>query len=139
MGDINKVWISGLVITQPVLTRLASKTPFATFTIQVNERFIDKNGSAQLKANIIKIESLGKSAEVTAQKVKQGSRYTIDGYLRQDSVDGQDHTRVRTFAVYPDDSLDTVNYRQGLKQAVEILRKSRDLKSAIERIEELIQ
>jgi len=137
MADINKVWLSGLVVSQPVLTRLSSKTPFTTFTIQVNERFVDRGGSVQLKPNLIRVESLGKSAETTAERVRQGARFSVDGYLRQDVVDGMEQIRVRSFAVYPDDSVETVNYKEGLKQAIEVLKKSRDLPSALKQLEEL--
>jgi single-stranded DNA-binding protein len=138
MSDINKVWLSGLVISSPVLTKLASRTPFTYFTMQVNERFVDRNGIAQFRPNLIRVESLGKSAEINVNKVKQGSRYTVDGYLRHDTIDGHESIRVRTFAVYLDDSVDSSNYREGLKRALEVLRKSRDLESAVEKIEEMI-
>jgi len=136
--DINKVWLSGLTISSPVLTKLSSQTPFTSFTLQVNERFLNKSGAPQIRPNLIRIESLGKGAEITANKVKQGSRYTVDGYIRQDIMDGVEQIRVRSFAIYPDESVDTANYREGLKQALEILRKSRDLPSALEKLEALI-
>jgi len=139
MADINKVWLSGLVVSQPVLTKLSSKTPFTTFSIQVNEKFKDRNGIIKAKPNIIRIESLGKSAEITASRVKQGGRYTVDGYLRQDIIGEIDQVRVRSFAVYADDSSDHITYKEGLKQALEILRKSRDLESAVERLEDLLK
>lgn len=139
MADINKVWISGLVVTQPIMTKLASKTPFTTFTLQVNERFLDRSGNQQTKSNLIKVESLGASAEKTMQKVKQGVRFSVDGYLRQDVLDGVDNTRVRSFAIYPDDSAEVVNYREGLKQAIEVLKRSRDMKIALATLEDLLQ
>lgn len=138
MADINKVWLSGIAVSQPILTQIGQKTPFTTFTLQVNERFIDKNGETKSKPNLITIESLGKSAESTAKKVKQGQRFTIDGYIRQDVLNGAGHIRVRTFAVYADESSDQINHKEGLRQALELLKKSRDLSSAIERLEELI-
>lgn len=138
MADINKVWLSGVVVSQPVLTKLSSKTPYAHFSLQVNERFVDKSGIVQLKPNIIRVESLGKSAETTLIKVKQGARFTVDGYLRQDTIDNTDVIRVRTFAVYPDESSETTSFKEGLKQALQIIKKSRDLNSAAEKIEELI-
>lgn len=138
MADINKVWISGLVVTQPIMTKLASKTPFTTFTLQVNERFLDRSGNQQTKSNLIKVESLGASAEKTMQKVKQGVRFSVDGYLRQDVLDGVDNTRVRSFAIYPDDSAEVVNYREGLKQAIEVLKRSRDMKIALATLEDLL-
>jgi single-stranded DNA-binding protein len=137
MADINKVWLSGLVVTQPVLTKLSSKTPFSTFTIQVNERFINHGGHVQLKPNLIRVESLGKSAENTVERVRQGARFSVDGYLRQDLIDGVEQIRVRSFAVYPDDSVETVNYKEGLKQAIEVIKRSRDLSTALKQLEEL--
>lgn len=139
MADINKVWVSGLVVTQPILTKLASKTPFTTFTLQVNESFLDRFGNKQTKSNLIKIESLGKSAEQTAYKVKQGTRFSVDGYLRQDIIEGVDVTRIRSFAIYPDDSSEVFNYKEGLKQALEVLRKSRDMRTAVALLEDLLK
>ena len=133
--DINKVWLSGLVICQPVQSKIAAKTPSTVFSLEVNEKFQDRNGLTQIRPNTFKIESLGKSAERTFNLVKQGQRYTIDGYLRSEG----NLAFVRTFAVYPDDSMDTMNYREGLKQALEILRKSRDLTAAQERLEDLLK
>lgn len=138
MADINKVWLSGLVVSPPVLTKLASRTPFTSFTIQVNERFLDRSGNPQFKPNLIRVESLGKSAESTAQRVKQGARFSVDGYLRQDVMEGIEQVRVRSFAVYPDDSAEVAHYKEGLKQALDILRRSRDLPSALRQLEELI-
>lgn len=135
MADINKVWISGVVINEPVFTKLPSKTPITTFSIRVEERFYDRNGILQTKANIISVESLGKNAETTVQKVKQGARYIVDGYLRQD----QEKVCVRTFAVNTDESDDAGKHRSGLKQALEIIRNSRNLESAEQKIEELLE
>jgi single-stranded DNA-binding protein len=138
MADINKVWLSGLVISQPILTKLAGKTPFTYFLLQVNEQFKDKKGMPQIKPNIIRVESLGKSAENTVRRVQQGARYTVDGYIRQDNVDGHDNVRVRAFAIYKDETLEQVTYKEGLKRALDILRKSPDKATAIERFEELL-
>lgn len=138
MSDINKVWISGVAVTAPVLTQLGSKTPFTTFILQVNEQFLDGNRNVRIKPNMIRVESLGKSAHATAEKVKQGKRYQVDGYLRQDRRDGQDDIRIRTFAVYREESVDCVNYNEGLKQALEVLKRSPNLQAAMATLEELM-
>lgn len=137
MADINKVWLSGIVVSQPILTRLGSKTPFTSFSIQVNERFLDRNGLQQSKANLIRVESLGKAAEKTAQIVKQGARFSVDGYLRQDNIEGEEQVRVRSFAVYADDSNESTSHKEGIRQAIEVLKRSRDLPSALRQLEEL--
>ena len=139
MPDLNKVQLSGLVTSQPILTKLASKTPFCTFTIQILEKFRDRNNVEQTKPNLIRVESLGRSAETNALKVMKGKRYVVDGYLRQDIVDGHESVMVRSFAVYPDESGDNSRYNEGLQQAMKILSTSRDLSSALEKIKELLE
>lgn len=136
--DINKVWLSGVVVTEPVRTSIAGDTPLTYFNIQVNESFNDRNGMKQLKPNLIRIEVLGKNAENVKKRVRCGKRYTVDGYIRIDNYDGQDFFRIRAFAVYPDDSLDFQNYKEGLKQALKLIKSSRDLDTAIDKIEELL-
>ena len=136
--DMNKVWLSGLAVTQPVLTKLESKTPFTTFTLQINEQFTDKHGVMRVKPNLIRVESLGRSAHSTAKKVQKHMRYFVDGYLRQDPGDTGDYVRVRSFAIYKEDSADTTHYLEGLKQALSVLNKSRDIRAAVSTLEELI-
>lgn len=136
--DVNKVWVSGLAVTQPILTKLGGKTPFTTFTLQINERFKDREGNPCVKPNLIKIESLGKSAQMTVQKVKEGLRYVVDGYLRQDSGESGDYTRVRSFAVYKEDSETAAHHIEGLKQALDIMQKSRNMDTAKKVVEDLV-
>lgn len=135
--DINKVWLSGLVVSSPILTRLQSKTPQSSFTLQVNEEFKDSVGDKKQKPNLIQIESLGKRAEITLDTIKQGGRFMVDGYLRRDMIEGVEKMRVRSFAIYPDDSQDTFKYKEGIQQALEILKRSRDIPSAIKMLEDL--
>jgi len=139
MSDINKVWLSGVVVSDPVYTKLSTtKTPLTYFNLQVNESFRNRAGVAQVKPNVIRIECLGKAAETSSRKVKRGKRYTVDGYIRQDHHEEQELFRVRSFAVYPDESLDEINYKEALKQALRIVKSSRDIDSAIDRLEEMI-
>lgn len=138
MSDINKVWLSGLAVTQPVFTKLNQKTPLTYFTLQVNERFTDRDGNQQVRPNLVRIECLGKAAEITAEKVRQGQRYTVDGYVRQDVFDGKELVRVRTFAVYPDESADAISFQDGIRQALKVLKTSRDIEAASERLEALL-
>jgi single-stranded DNA-binding protein len=139
MADINKVWLSGLVVTPPLFTRLSEKTPLASFTIQINEKFRDKTGQPQIKPNLIRVESLGKSAELVMDRVKEGRRYVVDGYLRQDRMADNDEIRVRSFAVYSDDSVENHTYTEGLNQALKILVHSHDLQSALSKLKVLIE
>lgn len=136
--DINKVWVSGLALTEPVLTRLQSKTQFSYFILQTREKFQDRDGRPCVRTNQFRVESLGKAAEATVGKVHQGLRYIVDGYLRQDERDGSDDVRIRTFAVNREETADTALHGEGLRQALDILKKSRDLPTAISTLEELL-
>jgi single-stranded DNA-binding protein len=138
MADINKVWLSGLAVTTPILTQLGSKTPFSTFTLQVNEQYLDNNRNVRVKPNLIRVESLGKGAQLTADKVRQGRRYQLDGYIRQDLRDNIEEVRVRTFTIYAEESIESVNYNAGIRQALDVLRRSRDLETAASMLEELL-
>lgn len=136
--DINKVWVSGLAVTQPVLTKLQSRTQFATFVLQVQERFQDKNGRACIRTNNFRIEGLGRAADLMMDRVREGLRYVVDGYLRYDEREGSDDVRIRAFTIVRDDSGDDAMFSDGLTQALNVLKKSRDLPAAIQSLEELL-
>jgi hypothetical protein len=68
--DINKIWLSGLVMTNPNKSQLTSKTPIATFELRVREHFCDKDGKDCYRSSYFIIESLGKSVERTMEIVR---------------------------------------------------------------------
>lgn len=137
--DINKSWLSGIVVTQPVFTKMPnSNTPFTHFILQVNESYKDRSGVWQAKPNLIRVECLGKMADVAIKTVRKGSRYMVDGYIRQDKMDEVEHVRVRSFAIYRDESNESVVHQDSVKQVLEILQGSRDLNAAIEKVKTLI-
>jgi len=136
--DINKVWVSGLAVTQPVLTKMQSKTQCASFMLQVQEKFPDKTGRACIRTNNFRVEGLGRAADLVMDRVRQGLRYVVDGYLRQDEREGASDIRVRAFTLARDDSADNASYTDGMIQTLEVLKKSRDLPAAIQLIEELL-
>lgn len=137
--DINKVWLSGTVITEPIYTRLSSKTSMSVFSLQVDEKFKDKTMTQRVRPNVFKIESLGRNAERVLESVSKGARFNVDGYLRSEIIDNHEIVKVRAFSVYADDSADTYIYKNGLKRALEILQKSRDLEAAKASLEVLIK
>lgn len=136
--DINKVWLSGLCVSQPIVTRHNGKTPLASFQFQVNEQYVDASGVPRVRPSIVTVEGLGRAAEAVAEKVTQGLRYYIDGYLRQDTKDDMTIVKVRLYSVAKDDSSDGTVYCQALKQAIEVMERSLDLKSAVETIKGML-
>lgn len=136
--DVNKVWVSGTATTQPVLTRLKSNTQFASFSIQVNERFIDRRQQVVLRPSTFIVEAFGKAAETAVERVQKGQRYTVDGYLRSESPDSGRDVRVRAYVIYKDDTQETRVREEGLKEALDILSTSRDLETAKKKLEDLL-
>lgn len=136
--DINKVWLSGVVVTEPQLSELSESTPICSFSMQVNEKFTNREDRIHLKPNIIRVEALGRSAKKVMDSVVHGKRYHVEGYLRQDFIQGEDQYRVRAFAVIPDESLDQIQYKEGLKKALGIVKKSVNREAAIERLKTIL-
>jgi primosomal replication protein N len=139
--DINKVFMTGVAETAPVLTTLPqTKTPLCYFTLRVEERFMSNKSVPSVRANYFRVESLGRQAESSYNKIKQGGRYLVDGYLRQENSSAHriDHVKVRSFGIIVDPSTDSRLYNSGLEQALEILHSSKDLAGAISAIKELL-
>jgi primosomal replication protein N len=139
--DINKILLTGIAETAPVLTTLPqTRTPLCYFTLRVEERFITNKSTPSVRPNYFRIESLGRQAESSYQKVKQGGRYLVDGYLRQEhsTPNRIDHIKVRSFGILADPTLDNKTYQRGLEEALNILASSSDLAGAISAIKELL-
>ena len=139
MRDVNRVWLSGVVATEPIMTCVGYETPSTTFILKVDEEFVDRSGKQRFKSNFITVESLGKWAAKTNGLAIQGKRLWVEGYIRQDRVDDKDRVRVRTFALYNDSSDSSKSHIEGAKAALDLVRKSWDLNAAIKSIEQFIK
>lgn len=138
--DINKVTLSGQAISDPTLTNLrgASRTPICHFLLQVNERFFDSESKRTgARSSVFNVETLGSKASVVFDLVKKGMRVMVEGYIRSY---GSDHAQVaiRTFAVTREERYETEHYYEGLEQALELIRTSKDKDSATESIQTLL-
>jgi len=139
--DINKVFMTGVAETAPVLTTLPqTRTPLCYFTLRVEERFTTSRSVPTVRANYFRVESLGRQAEFSYNKVKKGCRYLVDGYLRQENsiANRIDHVKIRSFGIIADPSTENQAYGKGLDQALTILSSSTDLAEAISTIKELL-
>ena len=139
MADMNKVWLSGQVITEPVMTQVGFETPSTIFTLQVDENFVDRAGNKRTKSNFIDVESLGRQSTRAKNTIKKGSRVFVEGYLRQDEENKVNIVKVRTFAVYKDETDNNLYHLRGVRAALDILKRSRDIPSAIEGIEAIMR
>lgn len=139
--NINKILLTGTVDSKPILTRLPqSSTPVCSFILRVEERFVNSKEVVNIRPNYFKIESLGRQANEAFEKIKQGGRYLIDGYLRQEhnQATNTDIIKVRTYGIVADHSDDSLSYRQGIKKAIQVLSKSKNPTTAAAELEEII-
>lgn len=140
MADVNEVIISGMVHTEPTMTKLLSSTPVVSFQMVVMENFTSRSGHDGAKENIITIEVLGKKADEIIDNVRRGSRQIVKGYLRSDFFGDSSAPviRVRAYVVTPDQCKDTVVQKQTIKSVLSILKSSKDVESATSKIERLL-
>lgn len=103
--DINKAWLSGVVVSQPTLTKLSSGTDLCIFTLEVIETW-KKDGKPKHRSNFIQIEVLGKNAIRAHTLLSIGTRCELEGFLRQDKLQGESRTRVRAYSVHLEDTHD---------------------------------
>jgi hypothetical protein len=106
----------------------------------VDERFLNDKRSVVSRPNYFRIESLGRQAETSYRKLRNGSRYLVDGYLRQENNTPNkiDIVKIRTFGIIDDPSMDDYHYQKGLKKALDLIRTHRDLHKVKELIEEAL-
>lgn len=135
MADINKVWLSGVATSEPVIIRVPGKIPMATFELNVAEQWSDREGRPASRGSKITIEGVGQSVEKIASIVKKGTRYSVDGFIRAD-----DHGfRVRVFSIKIDDSIEAIPYKDGIRMAITVLNENKDISVAKQALQDILK
>lgn len=80
---MNKVLLVGRLARDAELSQ--SGSTYAKFTLAVNRRYIEKDGSK--KADFINCVAFGKTAEVLTQYTQKGSQIGVDGSLQVSSYE----------------------------------------------------
>lgn len=132
--DINKVWISGIAKSKPVLTKLPSQTNICSFTMCVTEEFYDKHNNKKERPSHIVVEALGKNAQAAVDKVEIGKRFQVEGYLREENSGGISSLRIRAFVIN-DDHQDN---KASMLKAIDIVSNSQNLEDAVEKLKEAL-
>lgn len=136
MTDVNKVWLSGVAGSKPVLSRLPGKgLPLCWFSLLIREDY-QSRGAAQAAYTSVRVEALGQQSDKVFSAVLEGQRYKVDGYLK--TLDNGNIV-VRAFSVVKDDSDEARSYEEGLRAALGVLMQSVDVKSAAEDLRLLLQ
>ncbi|GAA0066574.1 MAG: single-stranded DNA-binding protein [Clostridium perfringens] len=98
---MNKVVLVGRLTKDPELRFTANKgTAVTRFTLAVNRDYKKEDGTQE--ADFINCIAYSKRAEVIAQYLTKGKRFSIEGSIRTGSYDAQDGTRRYTTYVVVD-------------------------------------
>lgn len=98
---MNKVVLVGRLTKDPELRFTANKgTAVTRFTLAVNRDYKKEDGTQE--ADFINCIAYSKRAEVIAQYLTKGKRFSIAGSIRTGSYDAQDGTRRYTTYVLVD-------------------------------------
>ena len=98
---MNKVILLGRLTKDPELRFTANKgTAVTRFTLAVNRDYKKEDGTQE--ADFINCIAYSKRAEVIAQYLTKGKRFSIAGSIRTGSYDAQDGTRRYTTYVVVD-------------------------------------
>ncbi|MGV1021549.1 single-stranded DNA-binding protein [Clostridium perfringens] len=98
---MNKVVLVGRLTKEPELRFTANKgTAVTRFTLAVNRDYKKEDGTQE--ADFINCIAYSKRAEIIAQYLTKGKRFTVSGSIRTGSYDAQDGTRRYTTYVVVD-------------------------------------
>ncbi|WP_283718928.1 single-stranded DNA-binding protein [Clostridium perfringens] len=98
---MNKVVLVGRLTKDPELKFTANKgTAITRFTLAINRDYKKEDGTQE--ADFINCIAYSKRAEVIAQYLTKGKRFSIAGSIRTGSYDAQDGTRRYTTYVVVD-------------------------------------
>ena len=128
MADINKVICTGFIEREPTMVTLNNGNRIVLFTLKCTESWLDANKKPRHHINEISCEIFKKDPKWIKEKLKVGTRYLVEGFLRTDVITGNLRTRVRVFNVQP------LSGRDKLEIAKAILDNSADLESARNKI-----
>lgn len=89
----NLVILLGNLTKDPELRSTPQGTKVCTFSIACNERYKDKNGQQQDKAEFVNLVAWGNLAEIIAKHFQKGKEIYVEGKLQTRSYDDKEGTR----------------------------------------------
>lgn len=108
-GNVNKVFLMGNLTRDVELRHTQSNLAIAKFGLAVNERFKDREGNWQERANFIDCEMFGARAEAFARYLAKGRPVFIEGRLRLDQWEDKNSGQKRSKLVVVADSFEFVD------------------------------
>lgn len=97
--DVNIVVLSGTVSSSPTVVTTRTSKRICLFNLTNIEKYRLHDGRAAQHENTLVIEALGRNVDKCLSEVKHGDRCQINGYLRVDSINGEEKVRIRAFHI----------------------------------------
>ena len=111
-GSVNKVFLMGNLTRDVEMRHTQSNLAIAKFSLAVNERFKDRDGNWQERANFIDCEMFGARAEAFARYLSKGRPVFIEGRLRLDQWEDKNSGQKRSRLLVVADNFEFVDSRQ---------------------------
>lgn len=96
MSSYNKVILMGNLTRDPEIRHTPSNTAIVSFGLAVNERYKDRDGNWQERANFIDCTMWGRRGEAFAQHHAKGASAFIEGRLRFEQWDDKNSGQKRS-------------------------------------------
>jgi single-strand DNA-binding protein len=90
MGSINKAIIVGNVCQNPEVKFTKAGQAVCSFSVATNEKWTDKDGVKQEKAEFHRIVAWGKLAEICGEYLSKGSQVYVEGKIETRKWEGKD-------------------------------------------------
>lgn len=109
--DLNTVALVGRLTKNVEMRYSNSGFAFGNFSLAVNRKVKQQDGSWQDKASFFEVKLIGKMAEGLAQYLTKGKQVSVKGYLEQETwqQDGQNRSKV----VVMSESISLLGSKQG--------------------------
>lgn len=99
----NQTTIMGFLGNDPFIHTFQNGSKSATFTVAVNESYIDRQGHKQTNTTWINCVAYGKMADIVGQIAKKGSLVFVQGKLQQNKpYTNKDNIMVQSYSVIVD-------------------------------------
>lgn len=93
---LNKVLLIGHLGGDPESRYFQDGTAIASFSIATSEKWTAKNGEKKERTTWVRVEVIGKLADVVMKYVGKGSKVYVEGTLRVDAVEKDGKTNYYT-------------------------------------------
>ncbi len=94
--SINKVFVLGRLVKDPSLFETKSNLSIVNFTVATSEKFKNKEGEWEEKAEFHNITAFGNVADIVMKYAKKGDRVHVEGKLQTQKYEKDGETRYST-------------------------------------------